>query len=71
MNGAFPLFIAIGSSAELYKSIETCVVACWGDDGDLYPCCESTQQDLRLVNIANILRRSGETVSECREDNMG
>jgi hypothetical protein len=71
MNGASPLFLAIGLSAELYKGIETCVVACWGDDGDLYPCRESAQQDLRLVDIMNILRRSSETVSECREDNMG
>jgi hypothetical protein len=70
MNRCSPSFIAIGLSAELCKSIEPCVVACGGDDGNLYPCRETTQQDLRLVDITNMLRRSGKTVSEGGEDNM-
>jgi hypothetical protein len=70
MKQGSPLFIANGLSAELYKSIEPCVVACGGDDGNLYPCRETTQQDLRIVDITNILRRSGKTVSEGGEDNM-
>jgi len=52
-------------------SIKPCVVACGGDDGNLYPCREFARQDLRLVDIMNMLRRSGKTVSEGGEDSMG
>ena len=71
MKQGSPLFIAIGLSAELCKSIKPCVVACGGDDGNLYPCREFARQDLRLVDIMNMLRRSGKTVSEGGEDSMG